>query len=76
MQVIIGRRLTACLWPWCRALEQLDEKGIDVDDLGDDEWGERLKEVKRKKQAESGKEFNWEVRPGRWCHGWLAYAWC
>ena len=46
-----------------------------MDELGDGEWGERLKEVKRKKEAESGKEFNWEVRPGRWCHC-LACSWC
>jgi Tfp pilus assembly pilus retraction ATPase PilT len=44
-----------------RALDQLDEKGIDVDNL-DDEWGERLKEIKRKKEEEKMKDFNWEVR--------------
>lgn len=27
----------------------------------DDEWGERLKEIKRKKEEEKMKDFNWEV---------------
>lgn len=48
-----------------RTLEQLEDKGIDVEDL-DDEWGNRLKEVKekkRKQEEDERLEREWEVSP-------------